>query len=81
MKLIEERHKKYKELSKQNMTNKLSGKREKYEISHEKYLLSKKQEEEEREEKIFKKFEGYVSIIYYIILLIIFIYIVFHNER
>ena len=51
------------------MTNKLSGKREKYEISHEKYLLSKKQEEEEREEKIFKKFEGYVSI-----LLIIFKY-------
>ena len=69
MKLIEERHNKYKELSKQNMTNKLSGKREKYEISHEKYLLSKKQEEEEREEKIFKKFEGYVSI-----LLIIFKY-------
>ena len=45
------------------MTNKLNGKREKYEISHEKYLLSKKQEEEEREEKIFNKFEGYVSII------------------
>ena len=77
MKLIEERHNKYKELSKQNMTNKLSGKRKKYEISHEKYLLSKKQEEEEREEKIFKKFEGYVSNK----LLIIFIYIVFHNER
>ena len=74
MKLIEERHNKYKELSKQNMTNKLSGKREKYEISHEKYLLSKKQEEEEREEKIFKKFEGYVSIILYYNINYIYIY-------
>ena len=59
MKLIEERHNKYKEASKQSLTKQLSDKREKYEISHEKYLISRKQEEELREEKIFKKYEGY----------------------
>ena len=62
MKLIEERHNKYKEISKQCLTNKLTDKREKYEISHEKYLVSRKQEEDLREEKIFKKFEGYYFI-------------------
>ncbi len=62
MKLIEERHNKYKEASKQSLTKQLSDKREKYEISHEKYLISRKQEEELREEKIFKKYEGYYFI-------------------
>lgn len=66
MKLIEERHNKYKEISKQCLTNKLQDKREKYEISHEKYLFNKKQEEELREEKIFKKYEGYVRIIIFL---------------
>ena len=37
-------------------------KREKYEISHEKYLASRKLEEDLMEEKIFKKFEGYYFI-------------------
>ena len=62
MQLIEERHNKYKEISKQCLTNKLQDKREKFEISHEKYLLNKKQEDELRKEKIFKKFEGYVRL-------------------
>lgn len=61
MRLIEERHNKYKEISKKCLTNKLSDKREKFELSHEKYLLSRKMEDELRDEKIFKKFEGYVS--------------------
>lgn len=69
MKLIQDRHNKYREISKQCLTNKLTEKREKFEQSHEKYLLSKKQEEELREEKIFKKFEGYVSKIIYFLLL------------
>ena len=60
MKLIEERHNKHKEASKQNLTNKLIDKRERFEQSHEKYLIGKKEEEDLREEKIFKKYEGYV---------------------
>ena len=60
MKKFEERHNRYKEISKQCLTNKLLDKREKFENSYEQYLLNKRQEEELREEKIFKKFEGYV---------------------
>ena len=74
MQLIEERHNKFKEISKQSLANKLNEKREKYIMSHEKYLLNKKQEEESMEEKIFKKYEGYVR-------LYLFINIVFYNER
>ncbi len=66
MKSFEERHNKYKEITKQSLTNKLMDEREKYEISNEKHLLTKKQEEELREEKIFKKYEGYVRIIIYL---------------
>ena len=46
------------------MANKLADKREKFELSYEKYLINKKQEEDLREEKIFKKYQGYVSIIF-----------------
>ena len=60
MKLIEDRHNKHKETSKQNLTNKLIDKRERFEQNHEKYLISKKEEEDLREEKIFKKYEGYL---------------------
>ena len=73
MKLFEERHNKLKEISKQFLTNKLLDKKEKFELSHEKYLLSKKQEDELREEKMFKKFEGYVR------LFLIFIYIYIYS--
>ena len=66
MKSIEERHNKYKEISRQCLTNKLVEKREKYEVSHEKYLISKRLEEELKEEKVFKKYESYVRILYFI---------------
>ena len=61
MRLIEERHNKYKEISKKFISHKLSSEREKFELSHEKYLLMKKQEQELKDEKAFKKFQGYVS--------------------
>lgn len=76
MKLIQERHNKNIELSKRCFSNKLTDKRAKFEINHDKYLLSKKQDEELREEKIFKKYEGYVRKIFFI-----YLYIVFHNEK
>ena len=72
MKLFEERHNKLKEISKQFLTNKLLDKKEKFELSHEKYLLSKKQEDELREEKMFKKFVGYVRL--FLIFICIYIY-------
>ncbi len=56
-------------------------KREKFEISHEKYLMSKKLEEDLREEKIFKKYQGYVSIIFLIYYVMLIIRIVFYYER
>lgn len=61
MRLIEERHNKYKEISKKSFSNKISNEREKYELSHEKYILMKKQEQELKEEKAFQKYQGYVS--------------------
>jgi hypothetical protein len=64
VKLFEERNNKYKEISKQYMANKLADKREKFELSYEKYLINRKQEEDLREEKIFKKYQGYVRIIF-----------------
>ena len=45
MHLIEERHNKFKAISQKSLADKLSEKREKYIISHEKYLVNKKQEE------------------------------------
>ena len=53
MKLIEERHNKYKEIAKKIFSSKLSMEREKYEISQEKYLLNKKLEETEKELNLF----------------------------
>ena len=61
MKLIEERHKKYKEDTKNQLTNKLIEEREKYEANFEKELNKRKKEEESKEEKIMKRYEGYVS--------------------
>ena len=61
MKLIEERHKKYKEDTKNQLTNKLIEEREKYEVNYEKELKKRKKEEESKEEKIMKRYEGYVS--------------------
>ena len=72
MKLFEERHNKLKEISKQFLTNKLLDKKEKFELSQEKYLLNKKQEDELREEKMFKKFVGYVRL--FLIFICIYIY-------
>ena len=72
MKLFEERHNKLKEISKQFLKNKLLDKKEKFELSHEKYLLNKKQEDELREEKMFKKFVGYVRL--FLIFICIYIY-------
>lgn len=60
VKLIEERHNKYKEITKKYLTHKLSSEREKYESSLEKHLLIKKQEQEIKDEKAFKKYQGYV---------------------
>ena len=77
MQLIEERHNKFKEISQKSLADKLSGKREKYIISHEKYLINKKQEEDLRDEKLFKKYEGYVRLF----LLYFLINIVFYHER
>ena len=68
MKLIEERQKKYKEDTKNQLTNKLIEEREKYEMNFEKELNKRKKEEESKEEKIMKRYEGYVSnayLIYY----------------
>ena len=61
MKLIEERHKKYKEDTKHQLSNKLLEEREKYEANFEKELNKRKKEEETKEEKIMKRYEGYVS--------------------
>jgi hypothetical protein len=61
VKLIEERHKKYKEETKNQLTNKLIEEREKYEANFEKELNKRKKEEESKEEKIMKRYEGYVS--------------------
>jgi hypothetical protein len=61
VKLIEERHKKYKEDTKHQLSNKLIIEREKYEANFEKELDKRKKEEESKEEKIMKKYEGYVS--------------------
>ena len=66
MKLIEERHKKYKEDTKNQLTNKLIEEREKYEVNYEKELKKRKKEEESKEEKIMKRYEGYVSNTYLI---------------
>lgn len=66
MKLIEERHKKYKEDTKNQLTNKLIEEREKYEVNYEKELKKRKKEEEFKEEKIMKRYEGYVSNTYLI---------------
>ena len=66
MHLIEERHNKFKAISQKSLADKLSEKREKYIISHEKYLVNKKQEEDLRDEKMFKKYEGYVRLFFYI---------------
>ena len=77
MRLIEERHNKYKEISKKYLSHKLSNEREKYELSHERYLLMKKQEQELKEEKAFQKYQGYVRIKK---LKKIFLFIVFFNE-
>jgi hypothetical protein len=60
VKLIEERHNKYKEISKKYIALKLLSEREKYESSLEKHLLMKKQEQALKEEKAFKKYQGYV---------------------
>ena len=60
MKLIEERHNKYKEIAKKCLTHKISKEREKYEMSYEKYLLNQKQEQEQKDEKAFQKYQGYV---------------------
>jgi hypothetical protein len=68
VKLIEERQKKYKEDTKNQLTNKLIEEREKYEMNFEKELNKRKKEEESKEEKIMKRYEGYVSnayLIYY----------------
>ena len=78
MRLIKERNNKYKEINRQCLTNKLSDKREKFELSHEKFLVKRKLEEDLKEEKIFKKYQGYVSILFFIAL---FITIVFYYER
>ena len=75
MKKIEERHNKNKEMSKKFIANKISTEREKYEISHEKFLLMKKIEEELQKEKAFKKYEGYVSYNIYNLLNVIFYYL------
>jgi len=66
VKLIEERHKKYKEDTKNQLTNKLIEEREKYEANYEKELKKRKKEEESKEEKIMKRYEGYVSNAYLI---------------
>ena len=42
------------------MRDKISQEREKYELSLERHLLTKKQEEELRTEKAFKKYENFV---------------------
>ena len=65
--MIEERHNKNKEISKKFISNKISTEREKYEISHEKFLLMKKIEQELQKEKAFKKYEGYVSNTYHLL--------------
>ena len=59
--MIEERHNKYKEILKKNMSHKLLNERQKYEISNEKHLNLQKLEEELKKERAFKKYEGYVS--------------------
>ena len=61
VKLIEERHKKYKEDTKHQLSNKLIIEREKYEANFEKELDKRKKEEEKKKKKILKKYEGYVS--------------------
>ena len=61
MKLIEERHKKHKEETKHQLTNKLIEERGKFEVNFEKELNKRKKEEESKEEKIMKRYEGYVS--------------------
>ena len=78
MRLIKERNNKYKEINRQSLTNKLSDKREKFELSHEKFLVKRKLEEDLRDEKIFKRYQGYVSILFFIAL---FIFIVLYYER
>jgi hypothetical protein len=70
VKLIEERHNKYKDMTKKYLTHKMSNEREKYEMSYEKYLLNKKQEQEQKDEKAFQKYQGYVRTKYIIILCI-----------
>ena len=74
MKLIEERHKKYKEDTKNQLTNKLIEEREKYEVNYEKELKKRKKEEESKEEKIMKRYEGYVSNISNLQLFYIYLY-------
>jgi hypothetical protein len=78
VRLIKERNNKYKEINRQSLTNKLSDKREKFELSHEKFLVKRKLEEDLRDEKIFKRYQGYVSILFFIAL---FIFIVLYYER
>lgn len=62
MKLIEERHKKYREDTKHQLSNKLIEEREKYEANYERELNNRKKAEEMNEEKMLKRYEGYVSI-------------------
>lgn len=60
VKKIEERHNKNKEEKKNNISQKLINERNKYSLSHDRYLESQREEELKREEKSFKKYEGYV---------------------
>lgn len=61
VKKIEDRHNKNKEELKNNISQKLLIERNKYAISHEKFLENKRKEEIKREERSFKKYQGYVS--------------------
>jgi hypothetical protein len=59
--LIEERHRRYKEEIKNNISHKMYNERLKYCESLDKYMIKKREEELLREEKAFKKYQHFVS--------------------
>jgi hypothetical protein len=62
---IQERYKRYRESIKNHLTNRLTLEQEKYALSKENQIRKIKLEEEFRRAKEFKKYQGFVSLIFF----------------
>ena len=65
MRSIQERYKRYRESIKNHLTNRLTLEQEKYALSKENQIRKIKLEEEFRRAKEFKKYQGFVRLIFF----------------